>query len=299
MVVRGGGLGDLIITLPHLWAIQSRLGPFTVVAPARALRLLRRMGIGAQHLPIESSAATRLLFGDGSDKRDWVVSWLKLNPAPATRRYLRLPHAPAPEEHMSEACWKELRAIGVEPLPLPDLRRVLSTSGTDVSRLLLHPGSGTAWKCWPAASYGELAHRLAGTGVWKDIAFLFGPEDDALAREFKALRLGSRFQFLFSEDIERTAEILCHTGLYVGNDSGVTHLSALLGVPTLALHGPTRPSEWGAIGPRSTHLYSPSPCSPCTPEVGRACRHRACMRALTMDMVEVAARKLHDADTGH
>jgi ADP-heptose:LPS heptosyltransferase len=44
--------------------------------------------------------------------------------------------------------------------------------------------------------------------------------------------------------------VLAHAGLYVGNDSGVSHLAAAWGAPVLALFGPTDPAQWAPVGPR-------------------------------------------------
>jgi ADP-heptose:LPS heptosyltransferase len=51
--------------------------------------------------------------------------------------------------------------------------------------------------------------------------------------------------------------LLSQAGLYVGNDSGVTHLAAAAGAPTLALFGPTDPATWAPVGPRVEVARSP------------------------------------------
>ncbi|MGH7931553.1 MAG: glycosyltransferase family 9 protein, partial [Candidatus Binataceae bacterium] len=88
--------------------------------------------------------------------------------------------------------------------------------------------------------------------------------------------------------------------LLVSNDTGIMHLGAALGTPTVGLFGPNSPRYWAPLGPRATYVYDTRlPCSPCLnlyadrwplncthPEKGR------CMLDITVDSVMMAAKRV-------
>lgn len=114
--------------------------------------------------------------------------------------------------------------------------------------LALHPGSGGRSKCWPPERFAGLAGRFIDNG-WRALV-IEGPADGpAAARVMQALP-PEYAQRLSNLPLPQLAALLARASLYVGNDSGVTHLSALVGAPTLALFGPTNPAIWSPRGPR-------------------------------------------------
>jgi heptosyltransferase-2 len=115
--------------------------------------------------------------------------------------------------------------------------------------LAVHPGSGSPAKNWPASRFAEAVRALSPGRGWLLVS---GPADaDAAgalagepggvhARELPPRLLGA---------------LLSRAGLFLGNDSGVTHLAAAFGAPTLALFGPTDPAQWAPAG--ATVLRAP------------------------------------------
>lgn len=107
-------------------------------------------------------------------------------------------------------------------------------------RVLIHPGSGGKAKCWPLERFFELADAL----VDLDVTWLLGPAEFELAR-----RVQERDEpLLVEEDLETAAEQMAGFDLYVGNDSGVTHLAAAIGLPTVAIFIATDPRIWRPLG---------------------------------------------------
>jgi heptosyltransferase-2 len=110
--------------------------------------------------------------------------------------------------------------------------------------LAIHPGSGAPRKNWPADRFASLVERLTA-----DRPFLLveGPADAEAAAP--ALRLPSAVR---ARDLPPRVlgAVLARAGVYVGNDSGVSHLAAAWGAPVLALFGPTDPAQWAPVGPR-------------------------------------------------
>jgi ADP-heptose:LPS heptosyltransferase len=108
--------------------------------------------------------------------------------------------------------------------------------------LAIHPGSGSPGKNWPAARFVALAERLA-TG--RRFLVIEGPADECSVAPLRLERA------VIARDLPLRAlgALLRHAGLFVGNDSGVSHLAAAFGAPTLVLFGPTNPAVWSPSGP--------------------------------------------------
>jgi glycosyl transferase family 9 (putative heptosyltransferase) len=115
----------------------------------------------------------------------------------------------------------------------------------------VHPGSGAAEKCWPISRFTEVIKRL-----WKQnqpVLLLSGPADTKRVEDL--LKYLSRppapemFKTLTDAPLLEVAQHLQQCMCYLGNDSGITHLAAMLGVPTVAIFGPTDPKIWRPIGP--------------------------------------------------
>jgi ADP-heptose:LPS heptosyltransferase len=138
--------------------------------------------------------------------------------------------------------------------------------------LALHPGSGSPAKNWPAGRFGELARRLSPDREWLLVA---GPADEE-ALESLGVPPGARLARELP--LPPLAAVLGRAGLYVGNDSGVSHLAAAAGAPTLTLFGPTAPALWAPLGRRVEVVVAPG---------GR-------LSQLEVDDVESAARRLSD-----
>jgi hypothetical protein len=107
---------------------------------------------------------------------------------------------------------------------------------------VIHPFSGSRKKCWPLERFQVLGRRLAAR---MPVAWSAGPEDD--------LPCAVRFANLY--------ELACwlrSARVYIGNDSGPTHLAAAVGTPVVALYGPSDPAIWAPRGPQVTLAAAPS-----------------------------------------
>ena len=99
---------------------------------------------------------------------------------------------------------------------------------------VIHPFSGSARKNWPLAKFRALAEKLE---LVMPLKWCAGVEDPPLAG---AVRI---------DDLYELACWLAKARMYIGNDSGITHLAAAVGTPVLALFGPTDPEVWAPRGP--------------------------------------------------
>jgi ADP-heptose:LPS heptosyltransferase len=84
-----------------------------------------------------------------------------------------------------------------------------------------------------------------------DVRFILGPaEDEQMVQRL----VGEKVER--PKDVDALAQVLASASLYIGNDSGVSHLSGVLGTPTIALYKRTDPEIWGVVGRRVVNLQS-------------------------------------------
>jgi len=143
--------------------------------------------------------------------------------------------------------------------------------------LVLTPGSGAREKNWPAEYFRAVAQW------WRDetrgaVVVLIGPVEEDRGGWGPLL---DHSVFARSLNLAQVAALLARSDLYLGNDSGITHLAAALGVRTVALFGPSDVRQWKPQGERVTVLNRNIECSPCERDVMEACPHRKCLTALT------------------
>ena len=143
----------------------------------------------------------------------------------------------------------------------------------DQSTVLVHPGSGSVHKCLEPRRVALLIDQLWRCGMYPLV--LEGPADqDAVA---DVLQFVSQPPCVLRDlDLSQLAGVLAQVRLYIGHDSGVTHLSALLGVRTIALFGPTDHHRWAPHGRQVTTLRG-APCICESWEAVKKCVEKPCL----------------------
>jgi heptosyltransferase II len=116
----------------------------------------------------------------------------------------------------------------------------------------LSPGAVGEGKAWPAGHYAELARELShdGVAVW----VLGGPNETAIATQIGEVA-GARD--LTSNDLRNAILALAAADVSVTNDSGLMHVAAAIGTPTVAIFGPTSPWHWKPLNPVAAILEPP------------------------------------------
>jgi heptosyltransferase-2 len=122
---------------------------------------------------------------------------------------------------------------------------------TDGELLAIHPGAGSPGKRWPASAWAQLARELAPRA---GVVVIQGPADEMPARALGEQLGAPRLAGLALVDL---AAALGSCAALLGHDSGISHLAAALGVPTLSLFGPTDPASWAPRGPHVWVLRAP------------------------------------------
>ncbi len=272
LVIFPGALGDLMLVAPALAAIARRHRASAVELMARA-ELARfatgRMSIARGH-SIDRRELSALFSANPAalaSARDFfsaferIYSFFAADDANFRARLEAAAGGPVTFHpfrsddggHVAEAYLRsigERGPISSDPLVTPTADDIASASatltrvGADASRLvLLFPGSGSPAKNWPRAGFAVLAEQIARDGFAP--VFVLGPAEDAMRGHFEA----SGFTELADLDLGTLAGLAHVARAFVGNDSGVSHLAAVVGVPGVALFGPTDPARWAPRGP--------------------------------------------------
>ena len=195
------------------------------------------------------------------------------------------------------------RVLGLEDPPVP---RVWLDSGhrQAAERLIpagspvvgLGPTANWAQKIWPAERFVALFRRLSGPDgplPGARAAVFGGPgERDLAAPVLDALEPARRVDLVDSADLLTVAACLERCELFVGNDSGLMHLAAAVGIPTLGLFGPSQPEEYAPWGSLGAAVRTEASFEELT---GPGFDHRgtdSLMGSLTLETVEATARAL-------
>ncbi|NIO03706.1 MAG: hypothetical protein GTN74_03575 [Proteobacteria bacterium] len=163
---------------------------------------------------------------------------------------------------------------------------VLANDGIDPDGLLIvaHPGSGSPAKNWSVANFLYLAKRLF-TAYMAQVLFLVGPGEEEIKKDLRR-PLGSRLPVIFDGfPLPQVAAILERCQVFVGNDSGMTHLAAAVGVPVVAIFGPSDPIRWVPKGSEVRLVRKAVSCSPCEREAMSRCDSRHCLSEISSDDV--------------
>jgi hypothetical protein len=170
------------------------------------------------------------------------------------------PTPPSGSGHAAEWLARPVAALGAPCAEGPPL---LETTSDEAERaaaflrdlpdpfLAVHPGSGSPSKCWPADRFSRLVDAL---GVERFL-LVEGPADAEAAAAMRASHEGAIAARGLTPRV--LGAVLARAAACVGNDSGVTHLAAAWGAPTVALFGPTDPAVWSPVGRRVTIVRSP------------------------------------------
>ena len=279
-----GALGDLLCCWPALQALRRSSGaPLTVAAHDAWLEVLPAEAVTPLSIERREFAdlfgsdplqqATRTLLGRFARVESWTgygnalfaTRLAAASGGPATVHPFR---ALRSGEHAVQAYARCLDVVPtIERLPL---RAAAAEWAATLWRrhrlgphtLVIHAGSGSPRKNWEGMAELTAAWRVRGGQV----VSLSGPAED------QCWTPPPHDVSLHAERLDHVAALLARAPRFVGNDSGISHLAARLGAPTLALFGPSDPHAWRPRGDRVRVLHAPEACRRCGPD--RFCTHR-------------------------
>ena len=202
----------------------------------------------------------RGLYGDRQDLPPRLVAVrlaVVLRPDPERRleRNLRIAGVeqvvvqhptPAPGSHAIDHLLQVLAPLQVPTYPVPRIRHPAmdETGEADRTAVFLHPGSGGRHKRWPTERFLTLARALKDQG--RHPILLLGPIE--LEQGEAAIWQATGLPLRRAPDLWSLAGELARARLFIGNDSGVSHLAAAVGCPILTLFGASDPTVWAPRG---------------------------------------------------
>jgi ADP-heptose:LPS heptosyltransferase len=167
--------------------------------------------------------------------------------------------------------------------------------------IALHLGSlDLEFRRWPLDRFVQFAERIRSLELEPSIVLTGTAPERPLIRAFIDQYSGHAVDASDSGSLAKTAALLQRCNLLVSNDTGIMHLAAAMGTPTVGLFGPNSPRYWAPIGSRATYVYQTKvACSPCLNlyanrwplECANPVKSR-CMLDIEVDSVLNAARRV-------
>ncbi len=286
LIIHSGGIGDLILALPAMRLFRRAFpsSPLEVMGRPERLALVA-YDLAAASIHSIDQAGMSYFYLDGEDLPKFLADFFssfhtalvfgKTGRETLARnlercglgRVIALPSFPAEESrevHVSEYLVQSLNAMGIHgsdgsaclripPEGISGAESFLGSKGVKRGERILavHPGSGSAAKNWDAKNFLRVM-EWASDKI--RVLLISGPAEKNLEEISKAvLKRGG----LTADQLPliHLAGILKSCTAYLGNDSGITHLAAALGVPTFSIFGPTSPVIWGPRGPAVSIIY--------------------------------------------
>jgi heptosyltransferase II len=327
LVLRLSSIGDVVLTEPAVAALREALPDATIgfavkaayadlVSANPAIDRVHELEDGREALPSlereirdegytvvvdlhRSLRTARISRGSGARTR---VSYRKRELSDTIRvRFLRRPFRAS--KLLVRRYLDALAPLGIDaPTRRPRLFFGEEDSGRGAALLdraglspggfaVVVPGSVWATKRWPGERFARLSAALV-SDLAMPVLLLGARGERSLCAEV-ALAGGPRVLSLAGETtLGETAAIVSQSGLYIGNDSGPTHMARALGVPTVALFGPTDPGQFDHSG--DALIYRDLACSACSFYGSRRCPlgHWNCMFQIDVEDVLGAAEAL-------
>ncbi len=315
LLIHPGALGDVLLALSAIRSIRAAFPTHEcgLIAGEQVGRLLFACGEVDRLFPLEQGGLAGLLAGTESadsglcswlDRADLATGWMKdaegrlaatLSALGVGRVIIRSPfdsgcmNLHQADRHLEIVASTVGEERTTRPLRLPEAilqaaTASLAKAGVRKDQVLVavHPGSGSLHKCCEPGWFVELVAQLQAFGAVP--LLLAGPADTERVRAVQQACVASPLVFKGQELIS-VAGLMAQVALYIGHDSGITHVAACLGVPTIALFGPTDPERWA---PRGGHveIVSGAPCLCNEWDRVQACTEKRCLRVPIERVIE-------------
>lgn len=274
LVIRGGAIGDFILTLPAIAALRKQFpeAHLEVLGYPHIAQLALAGGLVDRVQPIEARALAGFFARHGELAEDLcdyfsefsiIVSYL-YDPDEIFQTNVKIcspaqfiggPHRPDENEPIpaAEIFLKPLERLAIfdaDPVP----RLILDGTRNTHQVLAFHPGSGSEQKNWAEKNWSELLAILAAKTPYNFLLVGGEVEGQRLPRLAEKLP-ANRVQLAQSLPLTELAARLRSCVAYVGHDSGISHLAAALGVPSLILWANTIEEIWRPQGERVTVIH--------------------------------------------
>jgi heptosyltransferase-3 len=268
LVIRGGALGDFILTLPAIRLLREAFpAAHLEVLGYRHIACLAEMsGYANATRSIEFGAFGAFFSRDGELAPELVeyfgsfhqvVSYLfdpdEIFAANLRRAGVRNLITGSPrindEEHAARQLARPLQRLA---LFLENLAAEIvpnESAVVDPRRIAIHPGSGSERKNWPLERFLALVQSLLAEDEARRFLLVGGEADEARLAQLESVLPNEKREIARNLPLPALAARLQNCALFLGHDSGVSHLAAAVGTPAVLLFGPTDPAVWAPQNP--------------------------------------------------
>jgi heptosyltransferase III len=281
LVIRGGAIGDFILTLPAIAALRRQFpqAHLEVLGYPHIAQLAVAGGLADRVQPIEARGLAGFFARGGAlepdlmdyfSEFDLVISYLydpdeifKTNVSRSLHgQFIVGPHRPDEGEtiHATQVYLKPLERLAIfdaDPVPRlcfgvqPNGGRADLPVSLDARQrrptVALHPGSGSEKKNWPEAKWAALIQQIVATTDW-NLLLVGGEAEGGRLRRLTATLPSTRSSVAQSLPLAELAQRIQSAVAFVGHDSGITHLAAAVGVPCVVLWADTLEEVWRPQG---------------------------------------------------
>lgn len=276
LVIRGGAIGDFILTLPALRLLREAFpsAHLEILGYKHIAVLATMSGYANATRSIEYAALSSFFSRNGDlapDLVDYfgsfqqVVSYLfdpdrifanNLKRAGVHNLLVGSPKI-TDQEHAARQLARPLEGLA---LYLEDPAAVIlpnETRNVEKSLIAIHPGSGSERKNWPLERFVALASTLLQPPGLRKLLLIGGEADEDRVTKFARALPGEGVAMALNLPLPELARALQKCGFFIGHDSGVSHLAAAVGTPSLLLFGPTDPAIWAPANENVMVLRAP------------------------------------------
>ena len=274
VVLHLGAIGDFLLTLSVVQAVRDYLKPHSVVviasAPLGKIMVGRSVvnrwfcpeQVGLHSLFQDAGRPDDRLAGILGDARyvlnflgdsssllhhrlnDHASQVISIDPQPTGQTLQN-------RTHITSRWSSQIRAAGLNlPAPIAPMIKIQKDNRCrrDTSKMVIHPGTGGKSKCWPIERFIQLADSVDHS----EVHWILGPveceNNEQLVKTLQKRTSSKNENLIINQELDHVTNILAGADLYIGNDSGITHLAAAVGTPTVAIFGSTDPNIWRPLG---------------------------------------------------
>lgn len=305
LIIHQGALGDFVMTFPMLIGFRKTHSQIDAICQKKLGELVRKLKLVDTHYALES-ATFAPLYSDHPDQVEVKTATLlksyerialfsfsrKLQEnieRIAGPKVLRIPPRPPVGEkiHVSRFLYRHLVKAGLlkegEPASRPSsaFKRILPQQCRREPKsapVLIHPGSGSRKKNWPLKNFILLEKMLRKDDLRTE--FILGPADVYL-RESLMTPPAPGPTIHITDDLLQVFSLTTKACGFIGNDSGLSHLAAFIGLPTVAVFGPSDPVRWEPVGRAVVVVTSDAGCEPCHESEENTCESMDCFKGIT------------------
>jgi ADP-heptose:LPS heptosyltransferase len=306
LIVHQGALGDLVCIFPVIVALRRHFHPVGILCQEHLGRLSAAEGLVEDWFPIEAAWTASLFAGEASpEARRFFAPYAHflvfsrsetlaacLQRIGGTRVCRVPPRPPAGRRiHVTEHALEHIRACGLLPERERTLPQTAASAAPPVEKsrsktILIHPGAGSPRKRWALAGFRDVAKQLHGLELSPE--FVVGPAEQDLLPELARRNAAVHRPVGILDLLAR----LRSAAAYIGNDSGVSHLAAWTGLPSVVIFGPTDPARWRPRGD-AVEIVQPSlDCMPCFETAAENCAAADCLARISPGNVMEAFQRV-------